>query len=137
MTVILDLERLSFSTFRDREKRGFMLRFVKTMSDNYPQRSFKTLIINAPTWFDIMYRIVKPLLRESTRRKINIVKNGPQQDTTLIEVLGIEAVPKEILCNQTLVEDRGDLEGECEPGVGSLIEKELRLFVSTIEQLNR
>lgn len=128
MTVILDLERLSFSTFRNTEKRNFMLKFVKTMSDNYPQRSYKTLIINAPTWFDVMYKVVKPMLRASTRKKIHIIKNGQQQDTTLIEVLGIDSVPREILYNQTLVEGRAEMEGGCEPGANSLIEKELRLF---------
>jgi len=132
MTVILDLEEVRWTTFRDREKRSFMLKFVKTMSDHYPQRSFKTLVINAPTWFDMVYKIVKPLLRESTKEKISIVKRGPQQDTTLVEVLGIDSVPREILYDENHVGDRVD--GAVEPGMNSTIEQELRLFC--LERIN-
>lgn len=130
MTVILDLEQLGFQTFRDKEKRNFALSFVKTMSDHYPQRSFKTLIINAPSWFDLMYKLVKPLLRESTKEKINIVKKGPGQDKVLIKSLGIESVPREILYDQNCIKDREDKVAESEPGSNSLIEKELRQFCS-------
>jgi len=98
---------------------------VKTMSDNYPQRSFRTLIINAPSWFETLYKLVKPLLRESTKRKISIAKKGPKQDAALIEILGIESVPKELLHDLNCI---GDRVVDSEPGVNSLIEKELRLF---------
>jgi len=125
MTVILDLENLSFQTLRNSERRKFGMTFVKTMSDHYPQRSFKTLVINAPSWFETMYKIVKPLLRDSTKKKITIVKKGPQQDATLIEVLGIESVPREILHNPNCI---GDRDVNLEPGANSSIEKELKLF---------
>jgi len=128
MTVILDLEEVSFSTFKDKEKRRFMLKFVKTMSDHYPQRSFKTLVINAPTWFDMVYKIVKPLLRESTKEKIHIVKRGPEQDTTLVEVLGAESVPREIFHDPNHVGNNEGKDGDAEPGMSSAIEQELRLF---------
>lgn len=125
MTVILDLENLSFQTLRNSERRNFGLNFVKTMSDHYPQRSFKTLIINAPSWFETMYKIVKPLLRDSTKKKISIVKKGPEQDAALIEILGIESVPIEILHDPNCI---GDRVMDSEPGMNSSIEQGLRLF---------
>ena len=131
MTVILDMEGLGFKTFRDKDKRNFALRFVKTMSDHYPQRSFKTLVINTPSWFDLMYKIVKPLLRESTKAKISIVRRGHVQDKLLIKVLGIESVPREILYDQSCLKDIKKTDGELEAGNNSRIEQGLRLFVSS------
>jgi len=126
MTVILDLDGLSILALRNSERRNFGRTFVKAMSDNYPQRSFKTLVISAPSWFETAYKIVKPLLRDSTKKKITIAKKGPKQDAALIEMLGIESVPREILHDPSCIEDRAV--GDSEPGANSSIEKELRLF---------
>ena len=128
MTTVLDLEGVGFETFRNKEKRKFMMDFVKMMSDNYPQRSYKTLIINAPNWINLVFKVVRPLLRESTQKKISIRNGGKAQDQLLIEVLGLESVPKDLLKNQDAV-DKNDDE------VNSEIEAKLRSFVSTFQNL--
>lgn len=88
MTAILDCQGVKLSLFRDKEYRTFFMKCVSTMSDNYPTRSFKTLVINAPKWIQMAYNVVKPLLRESSREKIMILKTGVEQDEILKEVLG-------------------------------------------------
>mmetsp|Transcript_30776 Transcript_30776/g.46677 ORF Transcript_30776/g.46677 Transcript_30776/m.46677 type:complete len:319 (+) Transcript_30776:66-1022(+) len=93
MTAILDLATVKLS--KAREMLFFVTAYVKMMSHHYPQRSFKTLIINAPTWFSMIYKIVKPLLRESTKKKIRILSKSDKQHEILVETLG-ENVPPEV-----------------------------------------
>ncbi len=130
MTTVMDLKNVRFSTFTN-EMRSFLKRFVKTMSDHYPQRSHKTLIINAPSWVKMAYGLVKPLLRESTKQKITLFSGGETQDRALIEILGKDSVPREILVNIESLglsnEEEIDTNGN---GHNSEIETELRLFVS-------
>jgi len=97
MTTIMDLKGVTLKTFRDTEYRIFIRKFVGAMSDNYPNRSHKTLVINSPAWINAAYKFVKPLLRQSTRDKISIWNGGKKQDQLLIDILGKDQVPRELL----------------------------------------
>jgi hypothetical protein len=88
MTSIIDLQGLNFKYLRQGDIVNFMKEFVKTMDHHYPQRANKTLIINAPKWFNILYKIVSPILRESTKAKIEIHTRGKRQDKVLKALLG-------------------------------------------------
>ena len=139
MTNVLDMKGLSFRNMRNQEYIGFGKRFVQMMSSNYPGRSYKTLIVNAPSWFHALYKIFKPLLRESTRQKIVILKAGEKQDVALRFYLG-ESVPRDLLSGDE--EEEKEIKageryfipvedvGECEPGPNSDIEFDMRQFVS-------
>lgn len=114
MTSILDGKDLSLRTVQ--KLFAFINEFVSMMSHHYPQRSYKTLIINAPAWAGTMYKLVSPLLRESTRSKISILNRGKEQDAVLKEILG-DAIPSEL-------SDIGTQKG-CE----STYEQQMRAFV--------
>lgn len=94
MTSILDLHGLNFKYIREKEIVNFMKEFVKTMDSHYPQRAHKTLIVNAPKWFHVLYKIVSPLLRESTKSKIEIYTRGKRQDKALKTWLGNDQAEK-------------------------------------------
>jgi len=69
------------------ENRKFLIKFVQTISDHYPLRSYKTLIVNAPNWVHgIYYNLVRPLLRESSREKIKLFHGGKEQLDALNEL---------------------------------------------------
>ena len=143
MTNVLDMTGMTFGIVRNQEYIGFGKRFVHMMSENYPGRSYKTLVINAPKWFHALYKIFKPVLRESTRQKIVILKAGEQQDAALRFYLG-DSLPRDLISDGRgrdgaagegstpgvryflPVEERGD----CEPGPNSLFEFDMRQFVS-------
>jgi hypothetical protein len=100
MTSIIDLTGLDFSIIRHRELVGFVKQFVQMMSSHYPQRSFKTLLLNAPSWFGMLYKLISPLLRESTKAKIEILSHGEHQVEVLKDLLGEECLkylPAELL----------------------------------------
>ena len=135
MTSIVDMKGMRFRMMKNQEYIGFGKKFVSMMSNNYPGRSYKTLIINAPTWFAGLYKIFKPLLRESTRQKIAILKAGKDQDTALKLYLG-DSLPNELVSEAEPAEktpgERYFLpvskREDCEPGPNSLVEYELRQF---------
>mmetsp|Transcript_33147 Transcript_33147/g.76454 ORF Transcript_33147/g.76454 Transcript_33147/m.76454 type:complete len:121 (-) Transcript_33147:150-512(-) len=93
----------------------FVKKFVKIMSAHYPQRSHKTFIINAPRWFGSAFKAIKPLLRESTKKKIEIHSKGAKQAAAIRKVIGDAPIPSDILgesSNETQigVELTGELE---------------------------
>lgn len=87
MTSILDLRGLNFGVLKKADLIGFCKKFISTMDAHYPQRAFKTLIINAPKWFNALYKVFSPLLRESTKAKIEIYPHGKKQDAALMDLL--------------------------------------------------
>ncbi len=149
MTNVLDMRGISFRNMKNQEYIGFGKRFVQMMSANYPGRSYKTLIVNAPTWFHALYKIFKPLLRESTRQKIVILKAGEQQDAALKFYLG-DSLPDDLITGEFKTKKKNKMEGEevdeldrshryfipvddeelCAPGPNSLMEFHMRRFVS-------
>jgi len=87
MTAILDLSKIRLSKTRD--MLYFVRQYVSMMSHHYPQRSYKTLIINSPTWFATIFNLISPLLRESTRQKITICSSSSKKQREIMEeVLG-------------------------------------------------
>jgi CRAL/TRIO domain len=100
MTSIIDLTGLDLSIMRQRELLSFVKQFVRMTSTHYPQRSYKTLVVNAPSWFQQIYRIISPLLRESTKEKILILRRSHHQVEVLREVLGgdmLQYLPPDLL----------------------------------------
>merc|ERR1711879_502096 len=68
---------------------------IKLTSTHYPQRSHKMIIINVPKWFDALYAIVRPLLNEAQRAKINIFR-GDSVLTGMRETIDDDNIPKEL-----------------------------------------
>ncbi|KAL3796511.1 hypothetical protein ACHAW5_004413 [Stephanodiscus triporus] len=132
---------MHYRIIRNQEYIGFGKRFVHMMSENYPGRSYKTLVINAPKWFHALYKIFKPVLRESTRQKIVILKSGEQQDTALKFYLG-DAMPRDLISDGMPHVSKAEItpgvryfspveaREDCEPGPNSLFEFDMRQFVS-------
>lgn len=99
MTSVLNLDGVGWKTYNNKKHKVFFKRMVSLMSSHYPTRSYKTFVINVPTWFQIGFSILKPLLRRSTREKISIYSKGAAQDRALIKLLG-NALPPELLCTE-------------------------------------
>lgn len=139
MTNVVDMRGSSFRQMSNSEYIEFGKRFVSMMSANYPGRSYKTLIINAPTWINVLYKIFKPMLRESTRQKIIILKAGEEQDTALKFYLG-DSLPDDLLSAGDSKKEKRDMgkryytpveeEEQCTPGPNSEVEFGMREFVS-------
>jgi hypothetical protein len=88
MTSVLDLTGLDLGVLKQRELIGFVKKFVSTMDAHFPTRANKTLILNAPKWFNMLYKMFSPLLREATKAKITILSRGKKQDEVVRRELG-------------------------------------------------
>lgn len=121
MTSIIDMTGVNFSLLTKRELLNVVKLFCITMDAHFPQRSHKTLVINSPKWFGAIYKLVSPLLRESTKEKISIYSPGSEQDEAL----------------SVLLSQCGDTEASTD-GIGpSEMEEDLKNFVSDILILSR
>lgn len=87
MTSIIDLTGLNLSILTKRELLNVVQKFCSTMDAHFPQRSHKTLLINSPKWFGAVYKLISPLLRETTKQKIVILSKGSDQDQALRDLL--------------------------------------------------
>lgn len=143
MTSVLDLEGVSWRWINDGNLVNFVKKFVGVMSAYYPQRSYCTLVINSPRWFGGFYRLLKPVLRESTKKKIEIYSAGSRgQSEALLRVMGREGCPNYLLDQDGEEErepeqslDRDDNGDVNIPGPHSKIEKEIHNFCLTRLQM--
>jgi len=91
MTSVMDLTGLNIQMIKKTDLIGFLKIFVTTMDSHFPQRAHQTLLLNAPKWFNVLYKLVTPVLRESTKAKIAIYSRGKRQDEALKKFLGKSA----------------------------------------------
>lgn len=51
------------------------------------------MIVNAPSWFSLIWKIIKPLVNERTRKKVRIVSKS-ETYKTLLEFIDPANIPK-------------------------------------------
>ena len=59
---------------------------------HYPDRTFKIFICNAPGWFSMLWKMVKPMINEATQKKISILSKS-ETLKGLSEVLTLDNIP--------------------------------------------
>lgn len=87
MTSVIDLSGLNLSVLTKPELLNVVQKFCSTMDAHFPLRSHRTLLINAPRWFGGLFKMISPLLRESTKQKISILSKGKKQQEVLKSLL--------------------------------------------------
>lgn len=130
MTSIIDLYGLNLSVLRQADILSFLKVFVKTMDSHFPQRAHMTLLVNAPKWFNMLYKLLSPLLRESTKEKIHIYSNGIEQDEALKQQLDndcVASLPRTFWSTSTTNTSDDD---DDEVIILSQLETDLQSFVS-------
>lgn len=74
------------------ESLNFLKKSISIANQHYPERSFAILIVNAPVFFSMIWRLVKPLVHENTQKKIKILSTK-QTLEGLMELIDIEQIP--------------------------------------------
>ncbi len=93
VTIILDMKGVHVSDIK-REVSNFIRATVSMLERHYPARSDCIIIVNVPWWFDVIWKLVKPLLSEGTRRKINPCDKSRVQGA-LLKIVDEDQLPKE------------------------------------------
>lgn len=126
VTNIIDVGDLNFSDFRKQKDRlAQLLRIASIFDAHYPCRASKTIVVNAPSWFGMLFKLIKPVMREKSAEMIAICSKGKEQDDVLKDHLGQEA-------SKSLPDycwSKPQSEGIATPLDQQQMEKELRAFV--------
>ncbi|KAG5190830.1 CRAL-TRIO domain-containing protein [Tribonema minus] len=92
-TIVLDMHGVNMKDIG-----GEVLQFIKVavamLATHYPARSNCIFIINVPTWFSMVFRLIRPLLNEGTRQKIRPY-DASQYQNALREWVDSDELPRE------------------------------------------
>ncbi|KAL8150666.1 hypothetical protein V2J09_020474 [Rumex salicifolius] len=85
---ILDMTGLKISQLNQLK----LLTVISTIDDlNYPEKSDRYYIVNAPYIFSACWRVVKPLLQERTRKKIQVLQGSGKDE--LLKIMDYSSLP--------------------------------------------
>ncbi|XP_047946854.1 SEC14 cytosolic factor isoform X1 [Salvia hispanica] len=86
---ILDMTGLKFSAMNQLK----LLSAISTIDDlNYPEKTETYYIVNAPYIFSACWKVVKPLLRERTRKKVQVLSGCGRDE--LLKIMDYESLPQ-------------------------------------------
>lgn len=85
---VLDMTGLKLSALSQIK----LLTIISTVDDlNYPEKTNTYYIVNVPYIFSACWKVVKPLLQERTRRKIQVLPGSGQDE--LLKIMDFESLP--------------------------------------------
>mmetsp|Transcript_8281 Transcript_8281/g.10893 ORF Transcript_8281/g.10893 Transcript_8281/m.10893 type:complete len:950 (+) Transcript_8281:99-2948(+) len=68
---VMDVEGIGLKDFQG-DTRKFITECSNMIQSHYVERSNKIFIVNTPSWFNLVWKMIRPLLHENTQRKISI-----------------------------------------------------------------
>jgi hypothetical protein len=89
---ILDLEGIGMRDIVGGSAMGFVKGVSKLLQAHYPVRSTKIILVNVPSWFNMIWKVVKPLLHERTVKK-TVICNGAEIGRQLLELVDADQLP--------------------------------------------
>jgi hypothetical protein len=60
---------------------------------HYPERCGRIVVANAPPWFFLVWRVVRPLVSPATREKVAIARPGPETYAAIADFADDAAIP--------------------------------------------
>ena len=72
--------------------KAMLMRSVKMGSTYFPERTYKTLIVNVPSWFSAVWTLVRPFLTERSVKKIAILRGNYAEE--LNALVAAENIPQ-------------------------------------------
>ncbi|XP_071722547.1 SEC14 cytosolic factor-like [Rutidosis leptorrhynchoides] len=85
---VLDMSGLKFSALNQIK----ILTAISTIDDlNYPEKTNTYYVVNTPYIFTACWKVVKPLLHERTRKKVNVLPGCGRDE--LLQIMDYESLP--------------------------------------------
>jgi len=91
---VVDMEGIRLSDFVGETKK-FVLTAAKVSAQHYPERGGKVFLINVPIWFKAIWRVIRPIVAESTLKKIFILRGENEIRQKLQEYIPLENIPRQ------------------------------------------
>jgi len=91
---VVDLEGIRLTDFVG-ETREFVVTAARLSAQHYPERGGTVLLINVPRWFQAIWKVIRPIVSESTLEKIFILRGEDEIRQKLQEHIPLERIPRE------------------------------------------
>ncbi|EIE24004.1 hypothetical protein COCSUDRAFT_62530 [Coccomyxa subellipsoidea C-169] len=73
----------------------FGLQMMGLLEKHYPERMGKALVVNAPSFFNVLWRIVHPLIPASTKKRLVVLRSKEDVHKALLEYMDDKDIPSE------------------------------------------
>lgn len=91
---VLDLDGIRISDFVG-ETVDLVKQASRVAAEHYPERAGLVFVVNVPRWFNLIWNVVRPIVPESTLKKIFILRGKDAILSHLAEHIPMEHIPQE------------------------------------------
>lgn len=74
---------------------NYTKKWGETLGEYNPERVYQVFIVNPPAWFNLIWKIVSPLLNPKTRERIHVLRGQKDISKALLEFIPAENLPVE------------------------------------------
>jgi hypothetical protein len=118
------------------EVKGELLTFFKFITnlsqDHYLERASVICVVNAPMWFSMLWRVVKPMINENTQKKVRVL-SAKETFQGLCEFIEPDQIPEEYGGTLVYKNDQNEKVSVRDSKHGSELERAIFMYV---ERLN-
>jgi hypothetical protein len=90
---VINLDGVTMANARG-EAMDYTRHNTKLLGDHYPERSFRTLVVNSPWWVHTLYKLIAAMLDPVTKAKIFVLPHGPKSSSKVLEFVDPHLVPE-------------------------------------------
>lgn len=91
--LVIDVENFSIRQVYSWEVVKTITDMLQMMEDHFPECLEKCIIINAPYFFPIMWKLIRPFLTERTTNKVEIFAKADAWKERLVDIVGAASLP--------------------------------------------
>lgn len=91
---IIDLAGIRMKDFFG-ETVEFVKKAASFSAKHYPERAGFVFVINVPSWFKLIWQVVRPIVDEATLKKIYILRGADEIRHNLLQRIALENIPPE------------------------------------------
>ncbi|KAF1315545.1 Sec14 cytosolic factor, partial [Globisporangium splendens] len=74
---------------------NYMKQLGEIVAEYNPERIYQVFILNPPTWFNLIWKLVSPLINPKTRERVHVLRGQKDIQKALLEFIDPENLPVE------------------------------------------
>eukprot|EP00525_Craspedostauros_australis_P008414 CAMPEP_0198127526 /NCGR_PEP_ID=MMETSP1442-20131203/47344_1 /TAXON_ID= /ORGANISM="Craspedostauros australis, Strain CCMP3328" /LENGTH=408 /DNA_ID=CAMNT_0043787509 /DNA_START=159 /DNA_END=1385 /DNA_ORIENTATION=+ len=115
VVVVLDLDGISASTLASPDAME-CVKLAGSVGDSFPETLHCLIVLNAPSYFSVSWRIIKRLIDPRTAQRIQVFSSQTKAFQRLHELIDLEHLPSDYAGLNTSLDDAfGDCDDDADP----------------------
>lgn len=94
MLKIYDIKGISMSDVSG-DVFNYMKQLGEVVAEYNPERIYQVFIVNPPSWFNFIWKLVAPLINPKTRERVHVLRGQKDIQKALLEFIDPESLPVE------------------------------------------